>query len=973
MRNNDRNRRREAGEEVDEDEELLDLAPTPPREDSPPRGGQQTLPSLGGQTPPPTTGNERDIVAAEVIARAVTAAVVAVLKPDREASSCKKSLKDLDKLEEGPERPEGSSAPRRHRIDRRLVTLLKLGFHLPLTLCTDEAIEAIRAQPSMLSDKRYTDAEGNKVTIVDVTAGWPDERSISSEDWKDAWTNLLQILPEVLKPDAVNRLRAHFDYLRSQTNFKVRFPAILRFDIDIRQNYFWGKECEPFRVGSQDYVSELIQRQNDVAMEMAARAPSRGTDHSAAETVVEGMVIGVGAEADVEVSRVVDSQAVDSRAEVSLVEDAPFEEAGRRRPRDLSASSADRADTGRQNASPSNSSMTNLSSLSRTETGSSRSPLGSNCASLGTLAADSPVTAGLALVARTRTSAPTAGPRIITPVVSGVSERDRVITTYRADEIEEELKAWGLWEKHATLTTRLRAGFHIGDMRPLTTTFTPENHKGGKENITFIENYTREQVLLGHMTGPYSAQQVREILGSHFRSSPLSVVEKSSQEPGKLRLIQNCSFRDEDGVSVNDMISSEDFPTRWGTATEVAEIIADAPPGLQMATLDVDSAFRRIPIHPAHKQYLVIQQREGEFFIDHVCPFGVRSGPGLQGAPMDATVDLLDARGWGPNKKWVDDLSNFRRPCGYDNEKQEWTYAHSVEDIFALGEKLGIPWHGTKWCPHDDVGVYLGFSWDIPHKTVSLPERKRLKYLARVEHALDLVNKSAKRMTLETAQKLSGTLSHCAFVFPRGRTYLSGLFTFVASFTNEHVPRYPPKSVISDLKWWRDLLRRKGERRVLVPKGPVQDVDAWVDASSSWGIGIVLGKEWDAWRWKGAKETWHRDSRDIGWAEMIALELAVRKLIELGWVNAELMVRSDNEGVIKAFKRGRSRNWQVNLAIRRTELLCMEKNLKISPVYVNTKDNRADPVSRGERVSGITRFKSSLQIPQEVSEFITYA
>ncbi|CDO69281.1 hypothetical protein BN946_scf185042.g183 [Trametes cinnabarina] len=392
-----------------------------------------------------------------------------------------------------------------------------------------------------------------------------------------------------------------------------------------------------------------------------------------------------------------------------------------------------------------------------------------------------------------------------------------------------------------------------------------------------------------------------------------------------------------------------------------------------MATLDVDSAFRRIPIHPAHKQYLVIQQHEGEFFIDHVCPFGVRSGPGLQGAPMDATVDLLDARGWGPNKKWVDDLSNFRKPCGYDVARKEWTYGHSVDDIFELGERLGIPWHNVKWRPHDFEGTYLGFAWNISDKTVSLPERKRTKYLTRVEDALDLVAKSAKRMSRETAQKLSGTLSHCTFVYPRGRTYLSGLFAFVASFTSEHIPRYPPKSVISDLKWWHDLLQRDSDRRVLVPKGTPQDADVWVDASSTWGIGIVVGKEWDAWRWKGPREAWHKNGRDIGWVEMIALEMAVRRLVELGWENADLLVRSDNEGVIKAFKRGRSRNWQVNLAIRRTELLCMEKNIKILPIYVNTKDNRADPVSRGIPGPDITRFWSSFEIPQEVSEFTAHA
>lgn len=170
-------------------------------------------------------------------------------------------------------------------------------------------------------------------------------------------------------------------------------------------------------------------------------------------------------------------------------------------------------------------------------------------------------------------SAPSAGPPVITPAVSGASERDRIITPYRAEVFEAELRKWGIWEAFSYLPTRLRCGFPIGDMEPLTRTFTPENHKGGKEHMDFIEEYVREQVGLGHMTGPYTRTQLEEILGGHFRSSPLSVVEKAGSA-GKWRLIQNCSFPDEFGISVNDMIDSDDFPTEWGTASEVAEIVS---------------------------------------------------------------------------------------------------------------------------------------------------------------------------------------------------------------------------------------------------------------------------------------------------------------------------------------------------------------------------------------------------------------
>ena len=71
--------------------------------------------------------------------------------------------------------------------------------------------------------------------------------------------------------------------------------------------------------------------------------------------------------------------------------------------------------------------------------------------------------------------------------------------------------------------------------------------------------------------GPYSAADVEQILGGPFVSSPLSVVPKAG---GKLRLGQDCSHEDGNGVSVNSMIDADMFPTTWGTAAQVAEKVS---------------------------------------------------------------------------------------------------------------------------------------------------------------------------------------------------------------------------------------------------------------------------------------------------------------------------------------------------------------------------------------------------------------
>jgi hypothetical protein len=127
------------------------------------------------------------------------------------------------------------------------------------------------------------------------------------------------------------------------------------------------------------------------------------------------------------------------------------------------------------------------------------------------------------------------------------------------------------------------------------------------------------------------------------------------------------------------------------------------------------------------------------------------------------------------------------------------------------------------------------------------------------------------------AMSLLDTLSHVTVVHQDGRSYLSALSAFISTFTNEHQPHYPRASVIKDLKWWSIKLTETNFACPLTPRGETQDLGIWVDASKSWGIGIIIGEEWDAWQWSSA---WHTKGRNIGWAEAIAVELVARILYE---------------------------------------------------------------------------------------------
>jgi hypothetical protein len=170
--------------------------------------------------------------------------------------------------------------------------------------------------------------------------------------------------------------------------------------------------------------------------------------------------------------------------------------------------------------------------------------------------------------------APSAEAKIMEPAQNHASDVfRRIVTPYAPEAYEHFLKHFNLTEKYPNLVFNLQHGFPIGDIPPPTRTYIPKNHKSALEHIDVIRTYCQEEVALGRMSGPFTADEVFEILGGHFVSSPLGVVEKAG-EPGKFRVVRDLSYQNPDGYSVNSLLDSDDFPTEWGTAAQVAEIVS---------------------------------------------------------------------------------------------------------------------------------------------------------------------------------------------------------------------------------------------------------------------------------------------------------------------------------------------------------------------------------------------------------------
>jgi len=328
-------------------------------------------------------------------------------------------------------------------------------------------------------------------------------------------------------------------------------------------------------------------------------------------------------------------------------------------------------------------------------------------------------------------------------------------------------------------------------------------------------------------------------------------------------------------------------------------------------------AYRTIPLHSSQWPALVVRIGENPptFAVDTALCFGYGPSAGTYGGLRDVSLDIMHAAGIGPIIAWVDDHLFIRIPCNQihkyntthsrqattiqanggplqdggriwfkgqclaDGTHEEFAedccfpiqemtttsgFAFSFEHINVISDQLGIPWEPTKDTPFSSKPTFMGFEWDLENKTIMLTRGKCDKYLSAIKEW----SKSAK-YTLEDVQKLHGRLSHASLVIPEGNAYLTSLQAMLGIFgSNPFMSHTPPCSLTADLQWWSHTLTSS-------PPVPIPhhihslDLDAFSDASSSFGLAVTIGNRWRAWR---LHKDWKRDERDIGWAKSVAFE-----------------------------------------------------------------------------------------------------
>ncbi|EHS63893.1 uncharacterized protein PGTG_20875 [Puccinia graminis f. sp. tritici CRL 75-36-700-3] len=501
---------------------------------------------------------------------------------------------------------------------------------------------------------------------------------------------------------------------------------------------------------------------------------------------------------------------------------------------------------------------------------------------------------------------------------------------------------WKIALKNAKILTKYQDvlfgfehGFHqgipthkLGNLR----WFTPDNHRSAILAEKKIRESMDKELQQKRMFGPFDWEEVSRKF-SFFRTNPLGAVVNGD---GSVRPINDLSFPhgDPSTPSVNSFVNKDNFETTWDDFNEVSSFFRSCDGPVLLALFDWEKAYRQIPTRPSQWPYLMVKGMDGNLYLDTRITFGGVAGCGSFGRPADAWKEIMFAE-FDLVKvfRWVDDNLFIKKP----------TSTTDMKDIVKRSTDLGVLTNLKKCSIFSDEQKFIGFLWNGANKTVRLPQEKLNQRKSQIEEFLD----TSRKFSFNEVEVLTGRLNHVSYMLPQLRCYLRSLYRWMLDWFDIHAKRYAPNDVLEDLNRWKNTLNTFKHERLISVEEPI-DI-GWVgDASTSFGIGVVIGKYWSQLRILKPRNQQSR-KWNIAWLETAAVRAGLLMLQALNRLKkgSNVLVWTDNTTTESAILKRKSGDDTVNEEWKLIQDFLMENEIDLTGKRVKSGDNVADNLSRG--------------------------
>lgn len=173
------------------------------------------------------------------------------------------------------------------------------------------------------------------------------------------------------------------------------------------------------------------------------------------------------------------------------------------------------------------------------------------------------------------------------------------------------------------------------------------------------------------------------------------------------------------------------------------------------------------------------------------------------------------------------------------------------------------------------------------------------------------------------------------------------------------------------MEFWRTTLTNLTPTR-LIPDSVEWNV-GWVgDASTKFGIGVIIGKKWAQFEWlPGWSTPAGLPKRSIAWAETVAVRLGLLMVKRTHDISGRtLCVLSNNTTTNGVAKNYRSRDFWVNQEWKVIQTHLIKWQTTLSLHYVKSVDNEADQLSRGLDPSKKLKDCLTVVIPEDLDTLL---
>ena len=343
-----------------------------------------------------------------------------------------------------------------------------------------------------------------------------------------------------------------------------------------------------------------------------------------------------------------------------------------------------------------------------------------------------------------------------------------------------------------------------------------------------VSAFVTNEHRLNRILGPLPESVARLV-----QCNRLGVVPKG-HTPGKWRLITDLSFPS--GRSVNDGIDPTLCSLSYVSVDTVSAIVSALGTGSLLAKIDIEAAYRLVPVHPDDRPLLGLRWN-GEVYCDAMLPFGLRSAAKIFNALADALEWTIRQKGATHIAHYLDDFVIVGAP---DSSQ----CADSLNVVTSTCRELGVPLSTAKCEGPTTRLTFLGIELDTMAGTLRLPSDK----LSRVQAVLQAWGdkKTCLRRELES---LVGLLHHACKVVRPGRAFCRRMINLLSGASRGHHRIRLGREFRADLAWWR-MFVAQWNGIGLAPSVCVRSMPPlYTDASGSWGCGASWNQHWFQLKW----------------------------------------------------------------------------------------------------------------------------